>query len=108
MFIGRARSSGRAATIGSLGVVVALLTLLAQQGDAPDTGAFLGEDLLPYLVLALGGALVAGNVAAIVRPPADRERKEGDLDRAPVGRSAVMAGVGLVAAIWALASLLTG
>ena len=75
--------------------------LLAQE----DSGAFLGEDLLPYLVLALGGALVVGNVAAIVRPPADR--KDGDLELAPVARSAVMAGVGLVAAIWALASLLT-
>ena len=86
-----------------------MLHLLASSdGAAPDTGAFLGDDLLPYLVLALGAALVAGNVAAIVRPPADRERKEGDLERAPVVRSAVMAGVGLIAAIWALASLLTG
>lgn len=95
--------------VGSLGPVLALAYLLAQsEGAAPDTGAFLGDDLLPYLVLALGGALVAGNVAAIFRPPADRERKEGDLERAPIARSVVMAAVGLVAAIWALASLLTG
>lgn len=79
-----------------------MLRLLAQQ----DTGAFLGEDLLPYLVLALGGALVAGNVAAIVRPP-EAGRKEGDLERAPIGRSIAMAAVGLVAAVWALASLLS-
>jgi hypothetical protein len=67
---------------------------------------FLGEDLLAYLVLALGGALAAGNLLALVRPP--EQRKEGDLDRAPVGRSLVMGLVGLVAAIWAIASLVSG
>lgn len=77
--------------------------MLAQQQD---TGAFLGKDLLPYLVLAMGGALVAGNVAALVKPPTTT-RNEGDLERAPVARSVIMALVGLVAAIWALASLLT-
>lgn len=67
---------------------------------------FLGDDLLPLLVLALGAAMVLGNVMAIVRPP--RERKDGELDRAPVGRSLGMATLGFVAAIWALASLLKG
>lgn len=79
-----------------------MLTLLTQEGG---TGAFLGDDLLAYLVLAIGGALVAGNLAAIFRPPAQDDRKEGDLDRAPVARSVAMAAVGLVAALWALASL---
>ena len=68
---------------------------------------FLGDDLLAWLVLALGGALLFGNVAAIVRPPAE-PREEGALERAPVGRSVVMAGVGLLAAVWALASLVSG
>ena len=63
----------------------------------------LGDDLLPLLVLALGAAMVLGNVMAIVRPP--KERKEGELDRAPKGRSLGMATLGLVAAIWAFASL---
>jgi hypothetical protein len=67
---------------------------------------FLGEDLLAYLVLAIGGALCVGNVLAIVRPPA--EFAEGDLERAPVGRSIVMAVAGGIAALWALASLLAG
>lgn len=67
---------------------------------------FLGENLLPYLVLALGGALLVGNVLALVRPPA--EAGPGDLRRAPVGRSVVMALVGLVAAVWAVASLVAG
>jgi hypothetical protein len=73
---------------------------------ASDSGAFLGEDLLPYLVLAMGGALVAGNLAAILKPPAEH-RSEDDLERAPIGRSIAMAVLGAVAAIWALASLLT-
>lgn len=66
---------------------------------------FLGEDLLVYLVLAMGAALVVGNVAAIMRPP--EARSEDELEQAPVTRSLVMAGIGLVAAVWALVSLLT-
>lgn len=66
----------------------------------------LGDDLLPLLVLALGGAMVFGNVMAIIRPPA--EAKPGELDRAPRGRSLGMALIGLVAALWALASLIKG
>lgn len=66
---------------------------------------FLGDDLLPLLVLAIGGALFVGNVLAVVRPPS---RPHGDdLERAPVGRSLTMAGLGFVAALWALASLAT-
>ncbi len=67
---------------------------------------FLGDDLLPYLVLALGAALVVGNGMALVRPP--KQAKKGELARAPVGRSAVMIAIGFVAAVWALASLVTG
>jgi hypothetical protein len=63
-----------------------------------------GNDLLTYLVLALGAALFVGNLLAIVRPPV--KPKEGELARAPVGRSAVMAFIGFVAAIWALATLI--
>ncbi|MBK6856075.1 MAG: hypothetical protein IPG97_05825 [Microthrixaceae bacterium] len=67
---------------------------------------FLGDDLIVWLVLAMGGALLAGNLAAVLRPPAQANRREGDLEQAPVTRSLVMAGVGLVATIWALLSLL--
>ena len=53
-------------------------------GGAAIMGAvFLGDDLLAWLVLALGGALLVGNVAAIVRPP-ERPREEGALEQAPV------------------------
>ncbi len=67
----------------------------------------LGDDLLAWMMLALGAALFVGNVAALVRPP-DRPREPGDLDKAPRGRSVMMAVIGLVAAVWALASLATG
>jgi hypothetical protein len=67
---------------------------------------FLGEDLLAWLVLALGAALAVGSVAALVRPP--ETRREGDLAAAPMGRSVVMIVIGSIAAVWALASLLAG
>jgi hypothetical protein len=68
---------------------------------------FLGDDLLAWLVLALGGALFVGNLLALLRPP-PAPHQEGDLRRAPVGRSMVMALVGFVAAVWALGSLIGG
>ncbi len=68
---------------------------------------FLGEDLLAWLVLAFGGALFVGNALAIVKPPA-KQLEDTSLERAPVVRSAVYAGIGLVAAVWALASLVSG
>jgi len=67
---------------------------------------FLGDDLLAWLALALGGALFAGNLFALIRPPEQTE--EGHLERAPVGRSLVYAGLGFVVAAWALATLVAG
>lgn len=67
---------------------------------------FLGDDLIVYLVLAMGAALVAGNLAALLRPP-QRPTRDGDLQRAPVARSMVMVAIGLLAAIWALVSLVS-
>lgn len=63
------------------------------------------KTLLGWLILALGGALFAGNLLAIVKPPP--APKDGDLPRAPLSRSIFMGGLGLVAAIWALATLLS-
>ncbi|MEY4009642.1 MAG: hypothetical protein RLZZ93_334 [Actinomycetota bacterium] len=65
---------------------------------------FLGENLLAWLVLALGGALFVGNLLAVVKPP-ETARTETDLPKAPVARSIAMSLVGLVAAVWAIASL---
>lgn len=68
-------------------------------------GMFLGEDLLAWLTLAIGGALAFGTLAALVRPPANVE--EGNLERAPLGRSLIQIVIGLIASAWALASLLS-
>ena len=65
----------------------------------------LGDNTLVYLVLALGAALVVGNVLALVRPPA--RPNDGELEKAPTARSVIMALVGLVASIWAIASLVS-
>ncbi len=65
---------------------------------------FLGPDLLPLLVLALGGAMLVGNALAVARPRSEA-RGDDELARAPLGRSLVMAVVGLVATIWAIATL---
>lgn len=68
-------------------------------------GVLGGDELLPLIVLALGAAMAFGSGLALVRPPPDR--REGDLERAPVVRSLVFLGVGLVAAVWAVGSIAT-
>ncbi len=72
-----------------------------------DGDMFLGEDLLAWIMLALGAALVVGNTAALIKPP-QGERGATDLERAPVARSVAMALLGFVAGSWALASLIFG
>ena len=42
---------------------------------------FLGENLLSWLLLALGAAMAVGNGMALVRPP--RQLDDGNLDRPP-------------------------
>ena len=78
----------------------------AGSASANSSPMFLGDDLIPYLVLAFGGALLVGNVGAMLRPrqPADG----GAPARAPARRAVPLALVGLVAAIWALATLMAG
>ena len=67
---------------------------------------FLGEDLLAWLVLAVGGAMAVGNALALIRPP-EQQRHEDDLTAAPKGRSVAFIIVGAIATVWALASLLS-
>lgn len=64
-----------------------------------------GDNLLPSLVLALGGALAAGTLLALVKPPA--KRAEGALDTPPLARSLVQIAIGSIAAVWAAVSMLT-
>ena len=65
---------------------------------------FLGENLIVYLVLAFGGALAVGNFLALIstkEAPKDR-----DFERPPLFRSIVMILIGVIAAIWAIISLI--
>lgn len=83
---------------------------LSREADEPAVSwlaMFLGDDLLPFLVLAFGGALFVGNLLAVVKPP-ERQLDETNLERAPVVRSLVFSLMGLVAAIWAIATLVSG
>lgn len=66
---------------------------------------FLGEDLLAWMVLAFGGAMFVGNLAAVFKPRV-APREEGELTQAPKVRSITMALFGLVASLWAIASLM--
>jgi len=108
---------------------------------------FLGEDIGAWLVLALGAAMAAGHVAALLRPPpessshgagsatdaagdpkagpgskSEPEARGGPGDpaagraprrrspvqrRAPLARSILFICVGLLAAVWAFASLVS-
>jgi hypothetical protein len=77
--------------------------IFGEDGDAGINP--LGDDLLPLLLVAMGGALAIGTVVALVRPP--RNPKTGDLTRPPLARSIVMIVLGGVAAIWGLASVVT-
>jgi hypothetical protein len=64
---------------------------------------FLGEDLLNWLLLALGAAMAVGNGMALVRPP--RQLDDGDLARPPLWRSLLYILLGTVAALWAVVTL---
>ena len=72
-------------------------------------GQLLGPHFLQFLLLALAGALVVGNVLALVRPPAGKADDPGrsSPERPPLGRSTVMIGLGLVVVIWTVATLVT-
>ena len=56
-------------------------------------------------MLAFGAAMFVGNVLAVVKPP--QKVADGSLAQAPRSRSLAMAAVGLVAALWALLSLVS-
>lgn len=81
-----------------------------------------GPEIITFLLLALGGALAVGNIAALINPDGPRQRRQGgpgmppppppgapdEKTRPKVGRSVVMIVVGLLIVVWAIASLIGG
>jgi len=76
-----------------------------------------GPEIITFLLLALGGALAVGNIAALINPEGPRRRAQGpppppgspdEQARPKVGRSVAMIVVGMVIVIWAIASLIGG
>lgn len=69
------------------------------------------DQMLPMLVLAFGAAMVFGYGLALIRPPSRPQGEpapgESPPGRAPLARSLLMVGIGLVGALWALATLLS-
>ena len=64
---------------------------------------FLGENLIEWLLLALGGAMALGNLAALIRPP--NQLRSTDLERTPLWRCLTYMAIGVVVVVWALAGL---
>ncbi|MFV0259443.1 MAG: hypothetical protein ACK5PP_13480 [Acidimicrobiales bacterium] len=69
----------------------------------------LGDDFLAWLTMALGGALALGTGLALLRPqqPTGEGGAESEVVRAPLGRSLIQIVIGSVAAVWALATILS-
>jgi hypothetical protein len=70
------------------------------------------DEVMRELVLALGAALFLANAFALVRRRADARRTPGgnqatDLVQAPVARTVTYMLIGLIVAIWALASIVS-
>jgi hypothetical protein len=89
---------------------------VSSEGESPDTSniglvladlegefmfaqtLFLGENLLPLLALAFGGALVVGNLLALVKPPENR-KDDSDLERPPLVRTLIFSALGAPSSI---------
>ena len=65
-----------------------------------DQQLFLGKDFFPWMMIAIGGALVVGNLLAWFRPPAAAQGK-----KPPLSRAITMSVLGVVALAWGLVTI---
>lgn len=74
-----------------------------------DEVLFLGDDLIPWLMLAVGAALAVANIAAYVKPPLVDPKNPNSERRppAPLSRVVPFVVLGAVLAAWAIATLLS-
>lgn len=93
-----------------------LFSAVVANADGPAVGSgilaeegllLLGDDFLPWIILAFGAAMVVGNVLALVRPPAPKAGEDATQSGPPIARASVMIVIGAIAAIWGIASLLS-
>ncbi len=72
-----------------------------------DEQLFLGDNLLPWLLFAVGSALAVANIALLIRPPRvdPRDPNSPRRESPPMTKVAPMIVLGLILAIWAAASL---
>lgn len=75
----------------------------ADAADTIDSTMFLGDDLLPWMLVAFGGAMAVGTALALFRPSVDADGEP--RERPPMVRSLAFIVVGAVCAIWGLASI---
>ena len=68
------------------------------------------DDVLRELLVAIGAALFVGNLLALIRrrAPASVTEEGEALPRAPLGRTLTYLVLGLVVALWGIASLAAG
>ncbi|HNI35366.1 MAG TPA: hypothetical protein PLV93_08190 [Microthrixaceae bacterium] len=71
---------------------------------------FLGDDLLPWLLLAVGAALAVANIAAVVRPPREDPSDPNSPRREPasISRAIPLVLLGVAVSVWALVTLIAG
>lgn len=69
----------------------------------------LGDNLIPWLMLAVGAALAVANIAAYIKPPLVDPKNPNSERRppAPLQRVVPFVVVGVVLSIWAAATLLS-
>ena len=103
----RPRFPGCCISGGDTADAMSIVTGVANLSGNPAGDAInpLGDNLLPWLLLAFGAAMVVGNLLALIRPPR-AEPGERPAEPPPFARAVGLIVVGGVAAIWALASLL--
>lgn len=64
------------------------------------------DQVLRELLVAVGGALVLGNLLALVRRRGDEPATSGsDLEHAPVARTVLYLVIGLAVMVWGIGSL---
>jgi hypothetical protein len=105
----RSRCAGGGESAGSkvIGQPIRTLSGNLRTVIVAESQLLLGDNLLPLLLLAFGGAMAVGSFAALVRPPQER-RAYTELTRPPLLRTLVFGVMGTLVALWALASLIAG